>query len=54
MDAPSIVNNNPEVLKAARAAGFRMKKNAQKHVSYWDPVRDAAREIVNKNIATGL
>jgi DNA-directed RNA polymerase subunit K/omega len=52
MDAPSVVINKREALIAARAAEFRMKTNAQRHVSYWDPVRDAAREIANKKIAT--
>jgi hypothetical protein len=40
--------------KAARTAEFKKKKNAQKHASQRDPVRDAAREVVNKRIATGI
>jgi hypothetical protein len=54
MDAPPIVQNKREALKAARAAEFKKKKKAQKHASYRDPVRDAGREIVNKKIATGI
>jgi hypothetical protein len=49
-----IVPSKRKQTKAARTAEFKKKKNAQKHGAERDPVRDAAREVVNKKIATGI